>query len=101
MSDNTNDHLERLMAAARAAKPDVSRVEFGFETRLMSRIRAEQQQAISWASAVWHLAPVFAAIVLMLAAWVVLLPNGEAELWHEGLTAGVDQSSLITFLTGE
>ncbi|MEI6085435.1 MAG: hypothetical protein WCS70_14205 [Verrucomicrobiota bacterium] len=55
---------DKLFKAAREAKPDTSRAEYGFETRLLARLRAERSQPISW-----RLLPVFAAIVLMLGVW--------------------------------
>jgi hypothetical protein len=62
-----DERVERLFRAARGARTDTARVELGFETRLMARIRA--QRAEPWFAWAWRLAPVFAAVVVALGAW--------------------------------
>lgn len=61
-----SDRLERLFYAGRALPPDTARVEFGFETRLLARLRTE---SVPWCGDVWKLLPVFGAIVIILGAW--------------------------------
>jgi hypothetical protein len=74
MSDPTHfsdDDLDALFARARAAKADTAAAEYGFETRLMARLRDRRP----WGpmpllgSLSWRLMPVFAVIVLVLAFW--------------------------------
>jgi hypothetical protein len=61
------DPLDALFAAAREQRPDTSRAEYGFETRLMAR---RQPDAISlWSVVSWRLAPFFAVCVVALALW--------------------------------
>ena len=69
--NNSPDPLDALFAAAREARPDTSRAEYGFETRLMARLRERRQpDAVSLFSAVsWRLAPFFAVCVIALALW--------------------------------
>lgn len=64
-----SDNLDKLLQAARQAKPDTSRLEFGFETRLLARLRAERAAAAPWYALAWRLAPVFAAVVLAWGVW--------------------------------
>ena len=59
-----SDNLDKLFRIARDSKTDTSRAEFGFETRLLARLRAERSRPV-----VWRLMPVFAAIVIMLGVW--------------------------------
>ena len=59
-----NANLEKLFQAARAMKPDTACAEFGFETRLLARLRAERSRPVTW-----RLLPVFAAVVLVLGVW--------------------------------
>ena len=65
MNDN---ELDRLFAKARAADSlDTSRIEYGFETRLLARTRARATFA-AWQ---WRLLPFFAVITIaaVLSAW--------------------------------
>jgi hypothetical protein len=71
MNDASPDPLDALFAAARAQRPDTSRAEYGFESRLMARLRARRQpDPISLFSVVsWRLMPFFAMGVVALALW--------------------------------
>jgi hypothetical protein len=70
MNENP-DPLDALFAAAREQRPDTSRAEYGFETRLMARLRERHQpDPISIFSVVtWRLMPFFAVCVVALALW--------------------------------
>ena len=64
---NIDPMLDRLFEAVREERPDTSRAEFAFETRLMARIREDQSSSLfAWA---WKLAPFFAAVVIAVGAW--------------------------------
>ena len=69
------DPLDALFAAAREARPDTSRAEYGFETRLMARLREHRHvdSASIWSAVSWRLAPFFAVCVLGLALWQATL----------------------------
>ncbi len=57
--------LDALFAAARARRPDTSRAEYAFETRLAARLRDKSPDAASiWAMASWRLMPFFAVVVI-------------------------------------
>lgn len=88
----SNDPLDQLFGAARGDAPDTSRLEYGFETRVMARIREERSG--SWASWAMRLCPYFAALAVAAGAWGYFradeLPNGEsvfAAMRHAGLPA--------------
>ena len=84
-----DEQLNKLFQAARA-KPDTSRVEYGFETRLMARLRTD---AAPWFAMAWRLVPVFAAIVVALGVWNYA---GSTDL-----QAAIDsESNELTALTG-
>jgi hypothetical protein len=61
--------LDLLFARARSARPDTSRAEYAFETRLLARLPSASARPItgvgSWA---WRLLPYFALVVLGLGA---------------------------------
>lgn len=61
--------LDRLFRAARAVPPDTARIEFGFETRLLARLRADRALPAPWFAAAWQFVPVFAAIVVAVGVW--------------------------------
>ena len=70
-----NDTLELLFEKARQAGPDVSQVEFGFETRLTARLRAERDRRVPVFDWMWRLVPVFAAITMSLGTWYYIVPD--------------------------
>ncbi|MBA4387173.1 MAG: hypothetical protein C0404_04270 [Verrucomicrobia bacterium] len=91
-----NDRLDRLLVAVRAARMDTSRVELGFEARLLSRIRAQREETALWGAWAWRLIPAFAALVIVLGllnlvsqpadVWPALLDDPETTLWIGGQT---------------
>ena len=86
-----DDPLDQLFAAVRADAPDTERAQFGFETRLLARLREERGG--SWFSWAWKLCPYFAALALAAGAWGYAhadnFPDGEsvaASLRQGGLS---------------
>jgi hypothetical protein len=77
MNPSSPDPLDALFAAARAQRPDTSRAEHGFETRLMARLRERRQPdaASLWSVVTWRMAPFFAACVVALALWQANVPT--------------------------
>jgi len=70
MNDQNQDgQLDALFALARARRPDTSAAEFAFETRLLARLRAQQETDSVWAMVSWRLIPFFAACVVALTLW--------------------------------
>lgn len=76
----SDDPLETLFSSAREERAGTSRVEFGFETRVLARIREER--ATSWSAWALRLCPYFAALALAAGAWGWFraddLPAGES-----------------------
>ncbi len=74
------DPLDALFRAAREDAPDTSRAEFGFETRVLARIRAERRA--SWQGWAWRLCPFFASLAVAAGAWFYqnseVAPDGES-----------------------
>jgi len=64
-----DEQLNELFRAARTSRPDTSRAEYGFQTRLLAAIRELRKQPTPWATVAWRLMPVFAAIVVVAGAW--------------------------------
>ncbi len=96
-----SDNIDKLFTVARAAKIDTSRVEFGFETRLLARIRAENQRLAPWFVWAWRLVPVFAAIVMALGVWNFAAQTPDLTDLHAAIAGGAEKPVLVTVLTGE
>lgn len=85
-----DEQLNQLFQAARGLRPDTSRAEYGFETRLLAALRESREQPTSWAALIWGLMPVFAAIVVVTGVWsysVQSQTGAEAALGTGGETA--------------
>ena len=102
MNDKRHDRrdveLDRYIALARQAPPDISGVERNFETRVMARIREGREPWYAWA---WRLAPVFLALTILLAGWSLssspLHPADPVPM----LASGTQEVALLDQLTGE
>ena len=68
---NPESDLDALFALARRQRPDTSRSEYAFETRLMARLRDQRQPEPGsiWAKVSWRMLPLFAVCVLALSVW--------------------------------
>ena len=64
-----DDRLDALFALARVRRPDTSAAEFAFETRLLGRLRTQQETGSVWALVSWRSIPFFAACVMALTFW--------------------------------
>jgi hypothetical protein len=96
-----DDQLDGLFSKARAAKPDTSCAEYGFETRLMTRLHADREQAAPWFVFAWRLIPVFATIVIALGAWNYSVSNATSADLRTALADDSDESTLVSYFTGE
>ena len=65
---NPNDPLDALFRAARENADDFGRIEYGFETRMLARIREERSSSwLAWAA---RLCPFAAALALLAGVWM-------------------------------
>lgn len=86
---------------AREAETESAKLEAGFETRLMARMRARRAPAF-WGAWSWRLAPVFMAAAFALGALYYVTPQQapQGDL-HAVITAEYDYSVAQSFLNGE
>jgi hypothetical protein len=96
-----DDQLNELFKTARTAKPDTARAEFGFETRLLARLRAGKTAETPWFAFAWKLMPVFAAIVMALGVWNFADIRSDPADLNAAITANVDESPVASYLAGE
>jgi hypothetical protein len=73
------DGLDALFAAVRAHGSDTSAAEYGFETRLMARLRERQKTGSIWAKVSWRLVPFFGACLVALSLWYSQVVNESNE----------------------
>ena len=100
MNTESDPQLDALFRAARTCEPDTARAQFGFETRLMARLREDRGTGVfAWA---WKLAPFFAAIALA-AGWWGQLSIAQVETTASAVADVAlkgDDSALVSFVTG-
>jgi len=72
----SDSELDALFAQARALRPDTSRAEYGFETRLLAQLRARREAEDPWGWVAWRIAPFFAACAV-----------GLAVFWHSEVSS--------------
>jgi hypothetical protein len=103
MNDNSDDRLDALFTAARQDSADTSRAEWGFETRVMARLREESNPFASVVSWAWKLCPFFAALAVATALWS-RTESARVETEEYLLTQvsnKAEEQVLLTYLTGE
>jgi hypothetical protein len=94
-----SDNLDKLFKVARAMKRDTSRVEFGFETRLLARLHTERAQAAPWFAFAWKLVPAFAAIAVALGVWN--FTGATAVDLPTAIVGNTEDTVLVSYLTGD
>ena len=100
-NDPKDVKLDRLFAAARKAELYTPEKEYGFETRLMARIRAERESQKSFLRWEWRLIPLFVSLIIFLGIWI---HASESRLTIDlsALThIGNEEVVLTAYLTGE
>ena len=103
MSNNSDHDLDALFAAAREEALDTSRVEFGFETRLMARLREERNPWAAVAAVAWRLCPFFAALAIAAGIWSripAVRADADAILLAEASRSG-EERVLLSYFTGD
>ena len=95
-----NDTLDVLFEKARSVEPDVSRTEFGFETRLLARMRSEKERHVPVFEWMWRLVPVFTAITISLGAWYYYLPENTFD-FSTAVAAQMDDPVAGAYMNGE
>ncbi len=102
METEQNDtKLDALFAAARKSKHYEPTMEYGFETRLMARIRAGREVPGPYVLWAWRLMPLFVSLVVILGIWAY--ESGQAHDTDLGsiVTIGNEETMLVASLTGE
>ncbi len=96
-----DEKLDRLFAEARKAELYDPKIEYGFETRVMARVRMEREGRMPLLLWAWRLVPVFLSVVILLGIWTyVSTPDQRIDL---SAVAGIgnEETMLTAYLTGE
>ncbi|HTZ18725.1 MAG TPA: hypothetical protein VMB78_09845 [Dissulfurispiraceae bacterium] len=100
-NDNGDDRLERLFAAARKYDACDPKLQYGFETRMLTKIkehRAASGPFFLWA---WRLIPALFAMVLMLGAWIYITEHSQPIGLNSITGINNEETMLVASLTGE
>jgi hypothetical protein len=100
-TDTNEDKLDGLFVAARKAEPYKKEIEYGFEARLMAKIRAKRERQMPFSLWAWRLIPVFASIVIFLGIWTYSSRYSHMIDLSAITGIGNEETTMVAFLTGE
>jgi hypothetical protein len=101
MSDNADERLDRLFAAARNERMDTSAQEEHFETRLMARLRERRREGIPWYALIWRSVPVLAVLVVLIAVYSASYKPTASDDLFAAISSGQEDYLVQNVLTGE
>jgi hypothetical protein len=102
MENDLNDEkLDRLFGDARKAVHYRKDIEYGFETRVMARIKEEGERRSPFLLWAWRLIPVFASIVVVLGIWIYSTRYSSTADLTTLTRVGNEDTTLVAFLAGE
>jgi len=102
MEHDPNDtKIERLFATARKAELYTTEREYGFETRVMARIRAARERQNSFLVWEWRLIPLFVSLIIFLGIWIYTSESGSVVDLSAIMHIGNEEVLLTAYLTGE
>jgi len=100
-TDSGDRDLDRLFAAARKAELYKTEREFGFETRVLARIRATRTENRPFPVWAWRLMPFFVSVVICLAIWLSLFEPSRASDLIAGAGSDYEDAMVVSYLAGE
>ncbi len=100
-ADPKDDMLDKLFASARKAELYEQKKEYGFETRVLARIRKRRRETRSFLYWAWRLMPFFASLLLCLTIWISLFEPSYAGDLVSGAGIVNDDAVIVTYLAGE
>ena len=100
-ADPEDNNLDRLFAAARKAELYKKEREFGFETRVLARIREKRVENGPFLFWSWRLMPFFVSVVICLAIWLSFFEPSRASDLIAGAGSGYEDAVVVAYLAGE
>jgi len=102
MENNGDDErIDRLFEAARKSQPYNTKIEYGFETRVMAKIKAQRQKRKPFFSWAWRLMPAFVCAVMLLGVWTYLAEHKQLADLSLITAINNEETMLVASLTGE
>ena len=93
--------LDRLLSASRGRVADTTRIELGFETRMMAVLRQRQAGEPAVLFMAWKLAPMFLALLLAVGGWVFAVAGPQGNVHISALGAGHEEVQMVRYMTGD
>lgn len=100
-ADKEENDLDRLFAVARKAELYKTEREFGFETRVLARIRAKRTEKRSFLFWAWRLMPLFVSVVICLVIWLSFFETSHVSDLIAGADNGYEDAVAVAYLAGE
>jgi len=100
-TDPNDEKLDRLFAAACKEEPYKTDMEYGFEARVMARIRADRERQMPFLLWAWRFIPVFVSIVIFLGIWTYSSRYSHKADLSAITRIGNEEATLVAFFTGE
>lgn len=103
MKTTADRSLDALLAEARSTADDAGALEWGFETRVLARLREEERGAPGLFNWAWRLCPFFAVLAIVAGLWsrtTTARVHSEAQLLSEA-AAGGEARVLLSYMTRE
>ena len=100
-TDSNDNGLERLFAAARKARHYKPDMEYGFETRVIAKIRAKREGQAAFLLWTWRLIPVFVSFVILMGIWIYATESYSMVDLSAITKIGNEEAMLTAFLTGQ
>lgn len=100
-NDPSDAKLDRLFAAARKAELYTADKEYGFEARVMTKIRGKREGLMPFGFWAWRLIPVLVSLVILMG---ILMYASEPRYTIDlnAMTGTANEEAVLTaFLTGE
>lgn len=101
MKDKMDERLDQLFAAARNEGVAIPVADDFFESRLLARIKDQQESAGPWYAAAWRLLPAFAAVAAMVTICTLSFNPSRSSDMFAAITGGQDEVVGMSILTGE
>lgn len=93
--------LDRLLLALRERVVDTTRLDHGFETRMMAVLRQRQAGEPTLFFMAWKLAPMFLALLLAVGGWVYTVSGPQGGVHITAIGAGHEEVQMVRYMTGD
>lgn len=93
--------LDRLLLALRERVVDTTRLDHGFETRMMAVLRQRQAREPAVFFMAWKLAPMFLALLVAVGGWVYSVSGPQGGVHITAIGVGHEEVQMVRYMTGD